>query len=133
MSASTVARADGTYCGHEVLGEIENRYIAMGGSSGKLGCPRTGELTNPDGVGRRTQFENGTIYWSPRSGAWPVWGEIGEYWCADGCEAGSMGYPTSYERNVGSEIQQSFQCTVIHWQRASGSANKMWRDPNTCG
>ena len=27
--------------------------------------PKTNELTNPDGVGKRTEFQNGPIYWSP--------------------------------------------------------------------
>ncbi|WP_328564526.1 hypothetical protein [Streptomyces coelicoflavus] len=131
-SASSAAQADGDYCGHRVLGDIEKRYIAMGGPGGSLGCPLTEELVNPDGVGRRTQFENGTVYWSPRSGAWPVWGDIGDHWCGQGCEAGWMGYPTSYEYVVGSETRQNFQCAVVHWQALPGNATKTWNDGNTC-
>ncbi|MFG2111275.1 LGFP repeat-containing protein [Streptomyces sp. NPDC048718] len=131
VSSSPAARADGDYCGFKVLGAIEKRYIEMGGPTGSLGCPLTGELTNPDGAGRRTQFKNGTIYWSPRSGAWPVWGEIGAYWCGQGCEAGWMRYPTSYEYTVGQETRQNFQCAVIHWQKTSGTTSKTWSD-NTC-
>ena len=132
VSSASPAQADNGYCGHNVLGAIENRYIAMGGPGGALGCPRTDELVNPDKVGRRTQFEHGTIYWSPRSGAWPVWGEIGRYWCDDGCETGWRGYPTSYEYPVGKEIRQKFQCTVIHFQDLSGGTQKLWSDENTC-
>ncbi|MEE1767139.1 hypothetical protein PUR34_02830 [Streptomyces sp. JV185] len=122
------AEADSAHCGHQVLGAIEKRYLDMGGPNGTLGCPLTDELTNPDGIGRRTQFEHGTIYWSPRSGAWPVWGAIGEYWCNDGCERSVMGYPTSYERKVGDEVQQNFQCAVIHWKQVPGNAEKAWRE-----
>ncbi|MEW2515837.1 hypothetical protein [Streptomyces sp. NPDC046870] len=132
VSAASSAQADGDYCGHSVLGAIEQRYLAMGGPGGPLGCPLTEELVNPDGIGRRTQFQNGTIYWSPRSGAWPVWGDIGTYWCDQGCEAGWIRYPTSYEYAVGSEIRQNFQCTVIHWQALSGGATKTWSDGDTC-
>ncbi|MEU0939653.1 MULTISPECIES: hypothetical protein [unclassified Embleya] len=35
----------------------------MGGIGGALGCPRSDELVGPDGIGRRTRFEHGTIYW----------------------------------------------------------------------
>ncbi|MFF5158925.1 LGFP repeat-containing protein [Streptomyces sp. NPDC000348] len=132
VPAASSAPADGTYCGHRVLGEIERRYLEMGGPEGALGCPLTGELTNPDGFGRRTRFEHGTVYWSPRSGAWPVWGEIGAYWCDQGCEAGWAGYPTSYEHTVGGEIRQNFQCTVIHFQARPGGVTKTWSDGNTC-
>ncbi|WP_208030611.1 LGFP repeat-containing protein [Streptomyces cyanogenus] len=122
-----------TYCGtHEVVGEIEQRYLKMGGPGGALGCPLTDELANPDGFGRRTQFEHGTIYWSARSGAWPVWGAIGDYWCNQGCEAGWAGYPTGYEYRVGDETRQNFQCTVIHFQALAGGATKTWSDPDTC-
>ncbi|GAA1313129.1 hypothetical protein GCM10009647_038760 [Streptomyces sanglieri] len=128
VTAAPAAQADGNYCGHNVVGDIEKRYNEMGGPGGVLGCPLTEELVNPDGAGRRTQFEHGTIYWSPRSGAWPVWGEIGQYWCDQGCEQGKMGYPTSYERRVGDEIQQHFQCALIHYKALPDGVGKMWRD-----
>lgn len=131
VSTPSTALADGNYCGHLVLGEIEARYLQMGGTGGKLGCPLTGELSNPDGVGKRTQFAGGTIYWSPRSGAWPVWGAIGDRWCDEGCEGSWIGYPTSYERTVGREVQQSFQCAVIHWEDQGGGASRTWLT-NTC-
>lgn len=129
--AASPAQADGTYCGQLVLGDIEKRYLAMGGPGGSLGCPVTGELVNPDGVGRRTQFEHGTIYWSPATGAWPVWGDIGEYWCWQGCEAGWMGYPTSYEYVVGDEIRQNFACALAHRRDHGGGTVELWAE-NIC-
>ncbi len=132
VSAAAPAQAT-TYCGtHNVVGAIEQRYIQMGGPGGALGCPLTDELANPDGIGRRTQFEHGTIYWSPRSGAWPVWGAIGDYWCSQGCEAGWAGYPTGYEYTVGDEIRQNFQCTVIHFQDTGGGNSKTWSEGDIC-
>ncbi|WP_443050883.1 hypothetical protein [Streptomyces sp. H27-D2] len=74
-----------------------NVTMPDGRPGGALGCPLTDELVNPDGVGRRTRFEHGTIYWSARSGAWPVWGDIGNAWCSLGCEQGMARLPTSYE------------------------------------
>ncbi|GAB3656741.1 hypothetical protein GCM10027589_16470 [Actinocorallia lasiicapitis] len=131
LVAPPSAHADGYYCGQRVLGAIEGRYLAMGGPSGALGCPRTGELTNPDGYGRRTQFQNGTIYWSPNTGAWPVWGRIGDVWCSLGCERGPIGYPTSYEYRApyGGEIWQNFRCGQLHY---IPSLDSVGRTPNTC-
>ncbi|MFJ7496990.1 LGFP repeat-containing protein [Streptomyces sp. NPDC097727] len=43
-------------CGREVGGDILTKYADMGGTSSPLGCPVTGELANPDGVGKRRQF-----------------------------------------------------------------------------
>ena len=80
---------------------------------------------------RDTQLEKGTGYWSPRSGPWPVWGDIGDYWCNEGCEAGWMRYLTFYEHTVGNEPRQNFQCAVIHWQALSGNRTKTWHD-NIC-
>ncbi|MFB4422183.1 LGFP repeat-containing protein [Streptomyces sp. QL37] len=133
MSSASPARAT-PYCGTrtEVGGAIEQTYIHLGGPGGTLGCPLTVELVNPDNVGRRQQFDHGTVYWSPRSGAYPVWGYIGDHWCTHGCEAGWRGYPTSYEYTVGSEIRQNFQCTVIHFQNLGGGTTKTWSDPNIC-
>ncbi|MFD8201337.1 LGFP repeat-containing protein [Streptomyces sp. NPDC059701] len=133
VSAASPAQAT-PYCANrpEVGGAIEQRYINMGGPVGALGCPVTGELVNPDGFGRRQQFDHGTVYWSPRSGAWPVWGYIGDYWCMNGCERGFAGYPTSYEYRVGGEIRQNFQCTVIHFQDLGGGTTRTWSEENIC-
>lgn len=111
----------------EVGGDIERTYLQMGGPGGALGCPLTGELVNPDQHGRRQQFEHGTVYWSASSGAYPVWGAIGDYWCNTlACERGSAGYPTSFEYRVGGEIRQNFQCAVIHFQDLGGGTTKTW-------
>ncbi|MGW2410185.1 LGFP repeat-containing protein [Streptomyces sp. NPDC001739] len=133
VSAASPAQAS-PYCETitEVGGAIEQTYIHLGGPGKVLGCPLTVELVNPDNVGRRQQFEHGTIYWSPRSGAFPVWGAIGDYWCDQGCEAGWPGYPTSYEYTVGDEIRQNFQCTVIHFKDLGGGTTRIWSDENVC-
>jgi uncharacterized protein with LGFP repeats len=117
------------YCadGIQVGGDIERTYLHMGGPGGALGCPLTVELVNPDQHGRRQQFEHGTVYWSAGTGAFPVWGYIGDYWCASlGCERGTVGYPTSYEYRVGGEIRQNFQCGVIHFQDLGGGTSRTW-------
>ncbi|MGV7903979.1 LGFP repeat-containing protein, partial [Mycobacterium kansasii] len=60
-------------------------------------------------------FQGGVIYWSPASGAWPVWGEILVKWSADKRESGKYGYPTGPEIRTGSSFSQTFQRGVITW------------------
>ncbi|MEU3993876.1 hypothetical protein OG229_34215 [Streptomyces platensis] len=134
VSAATPAQAT-PYCdqGFEVVGAIEHTYVTyLGGPGGVLGCPISNELVNPDQFGRRSEFDRGTIYWSPRSGAFPVWGALGEWWAGQGYERGWAGYPTSFEYTVGNEIRQNFQCTVAHFQARPGGSYVTWSDGNTC-
>ncbi|GAA3081608.1 hypothetical protein GCM10020000_79420 [Streptomyces olivoverticillatus] len=69
---------------HPVWGAIRDKWGSLGWENGKLGFPVSDELANPDGQGRRQQFEGGTVYWHPTlsNGAHPVWGKIGELWGA---------------------------------------------------
>lgn len=52
-----------------------------------------GENTTPSGEGRWADFENGAIYWHPRTGAHAIPRSIYEAWAERGWEAGSLGYP----------------------------------------
>ncbi|MFD6182428.1 LGFP repeat-containing protein [Streptomyces goshikiensis] len=133
VSAAAPAQAT-PYCdkGFEVVGAIEYTYIHdLGGPGGVLGCPTSHELENPDRVGRRSEFERGTIYWSPATGAFPVWGAIGEWWARQGWERGPAGYPTSFEYAVGNEIRQNFQCATVHFQPRPGGSHVTWGE-NKC-
>ncbi|MFZ5851865.1 MAG: DNRLRE domain-containing protein, partial [Actinomycetota bacterium] len=92
----------------KVCGAIRDRYLALGGPSGVLGYPVTDELTTPDGVGRYNHFlsaggvassgtaGDGSIYWSPSTGAWSVRGGIRIRWADLGWENG-LGYPVTDE------------------------------------
>lgn len=84
---------------HAVWGAIRDKWAGLGWEAGKLGYPVGDELTNPDGQGKRQQFESGTMYWHPTlsNGAHAVWGKIGELWDQYGWEGGEFGYPTSDE------------------------------------
>ncbi|MEU8691584.1 hypothetical protein [Streptomyces sp. NPDC048665] len=104
-------------CGHQVQGAILAKYQEMGGEKSPLGCPKTDELTTPNGVGRYNTFVGGSIYWSPDTGAHPVWGVIGEKWGALGWEAGSLGFPVSDELTNPDGVgkRQQFQSGTIYW------------------
>jgi hypothetical protein len=81
----------------EVYGAILEKYLAFGGTKSVLGYPTTEETACPDGVGRYTHFQGGSIYWSPSSGANVVYGAIRDRWSAIGWERSYLGYPLSDE------------------------------------
>ncbi|MFV8394673.1 LGFP repeat-containing protein [Corynebacterium hindlerae] len=102
---------------HQVCGAIREKYeslaVAWAGQTplSFLGLPKSGELTNPDGVGKRTEFDNGFIYWHPNTGAWSVTTHNSIVWARNGWEQGRLGYPTSDEIGTGDNVgrKQSFQ------------------------
>jgi len=92
---------NGTICWHastgafEVHGSIRARWLAMGGTSSIPGYPTTNEQTTPDGIGRYNHFQNGSIYWTPATGAHEVYGAIRTRWAELRWERGLLGYPTA--------------------------------------
>ncbi len=83
---------------HAVHGAILGRYRALGGPGGFLGFPLTDETGTPDGIGRYNHFaNNGSICWSPGTGAWSVHGAIRDRWAALAWETGPVGYPLTDE------------------------------------
>ncbi|CAN5144037.1 alpha/beta hydrolase-fold protein [soil metagenome] len=80
-----------------VAGRIAGAYMNTGAAAGPLGFPRTPELGTPDGRGRFNHFQNGSIYWTPQTGAHPVSGDILAEESAQGWEGGPLGYPTADE------------------------------------
>lgn len=103
---------------YEVCGAIRDKYNELGGPNSFLLFPTSNELTNPDGHGKRSVFQNGPIYWSAGSGAHPVVNHFFAAWQRNGWEAGSLGYPTSDEivnhDNIGR--RQHFQGGTIYWR-----------------
>jgi uncharacterized protein with LGFP repeats len=74
-----------------------------------LGSPLTDELTTPDGVGRFNHFQNGSIYWTPATGAHEVHGLIRAKWESLGWETGALGYPVRDEYAVTGGRESEFQ------------------------
>jgi hypothetical protein len=86
---------------HQVCGDILEKYQDLGGPSSFLGYPTTDETGTPDGVGRFNHFaNNGSIYWTPSTGAWSVHGAIQTEWAEMGWERSCLGYPISDEYTV---------------------------------
>lgn len=102
---------------YEVCGAIRDKYNALGGPNSFLLFPKTNELTNPDGIGKRTEFLNGPIYWSPQGGAHPVVNHFLAAWARHGYENSYIGYPTTDEivNPDGIGRRQHFTGSTIYW------------------
>lgn len=100
---------------HEVRGSIRTKWIGLGAERSVLRFPTTNELGTPDRVGRFNHFERGSIYWTPRTGAWEVHGLIRDEWARRGWERSSLGYPVSDEFAVPGGRRSNFQRGYIEW------------------
>lgn len=94
---------------HALFGRINARYSELGGASSWLGFPTSGEKTTPDGVGRYVHFENGSIYWTPSTGAQAIPRDMFEHWGTTGYETGKLGYPTGEAVETNGGLVQEFQ------------------------
>ena len=54
---------------HEVHGAIRDKWEELGWERSALGYPTTDERPMPDGVGRFSDFQGGSIHWHPDTGA----------------------------------------------------------------
>jgi hypothetical protein len=83
-----------------------------------LADPLTAEFAVPGGMEQR--FRRGAIYWSPRTGAWVVQGNIYALYRQLG-ESGFLGFPTSDEVPVGAGRTSAFQFGQVYWTTALGA------------
>ena len=116
--------------------EINTAYGVWGGIGEKwnaagrvqVGYPITDESTTPDGRGRYNHFRamhlpgrpEASIYWTPQSGAFLVYGEIRKAWAAAGWER-SIGFPTSDEFQWGKYRRSNFERGYIKWSSDEGA------------
>jgi hypothetical protein len=100
---------------------IHAKWQATGGLD-FLGAPVTGVETCPDGLGRYTHYERGSIYWSPRTPPSVIYGAIRDRWAALGWETGPLGYPTSDELDSGDGGRHNtFERGRILWHPHKGA------------
>jgi uncharacterized protein with LGFP repeats len=115
-------------------GVIQAGWVASGRESGALGYPVTEMGCGFVGGGCGQQFQGGSIYWSPASGAFPVLnGPIRDHWMAQGWEAGPLGYATGWPAcDLPTSCRQAFQGETVAWssgtgiRTTSGSIAAMW-------
>ena len=108
---------------HEVHGAIREKWKQLGWETSFLGYPTTDESTPPDGRGRFSHFQGGSIYWTPETGAREVHGAIREKWAALGWETGYLGYPVTDETATPDTVGRfnHFQGGSIYWHPHTGA------------
>lgn len=122
----------------EVHGGIRDRYRDLRETEGILGFPMSDEtiIFCDDGKpsdGRLSHFKSGTIYWSPRTGAFEVYGPILEYYNQKGGPlASGLGYPISTVCSLDDTNDETLKYTdfengVVLWdpQKATGSSDRI--------
>ncbi|UKA72721.1 polysaccharide deacetylase family protein [Arthrobacter sp. FW306-06-A] len=108
---------------HEVHGAIRGRYLAFGGPGGYLGFPLTDETASPGGSGQYNDFERGTVYWSPGTGAHEVHGAIRGEYLAFGGPGGYLGFPLIDETATpgGGGQYNDFERGTVYWSPGTGA------------
>ncbi len=107
-----------------LYGPIDQLYSRdFGVQSHYLGLPVTDERTTSDGVGRYNHFEQGSIYWTPVTGARAVAGDIHALWSRLGWERSALGYPTTSRVDLHpSDVSYNdFQAGSIYSSPATGA------------
>ncbi len=107
---------------HPVVGDIADRYDAMGGSQ-DVGFPTGDEQpvtswSDADGVVQ--YFEAADIFWSQDTGAWPVHGAIVDVFNDLG-GADELGFPTSDEVPLGGGVVQTTERGRLYWSPDAGA------------
>jgi LGFP repeat/Prokaryotic phospholipase A2 len=107
---------------HEVRGAIRDRWATANWENGFLGFPISDEFSAGGGRGRGSHFQNGSIYWSPSTGAHEVHGAIREEWGRLGWEH-NLGFPVTDEHASfeGADRASFFDNGAIYWSAARGA------------
>lgn len=76
-----------------ITDEIYQKWTALKRETGPMGLPLTDVMRAFDATGKFAHFENGSIYWSPNTGAHEVRGVIRDLWKKLDWAKGVLGYP----------------------------------------
>ncbi|MFB9376674.1 family 43 glycosylhydrolase [Kineococcus gynurae] len=104
---------------HVVKGLIRDRWAAWGWENSSLGFPLNDEIRLRSGA--YSLFQDGSIYWSPATGAHVVKGLVRDKWAAQGWENGYLGYPTTDEIKLPGGAFSHFQGGSVYWSPATGT------------
>jgi hypothetical protein len=90
---------------HALHGPALARYLALPRRLELLGRPvsDTVAIDGPDGalLGHASHFEQGSIYWSPQSGAWEICGRLLRHYQHSGGPLGGLGFPVAAAHDFG--------------------------------
>ncbi|WP_432564965.1 excalibur calcium-binding domain-containing protein [Kineococcus sp. SYSU DK003] len=104
----------------DVSGSFRDLWASTGWENGFLRYPTSGE--NPIAAGGVHQnYQGGTLYWSPSSGAHSVSGAFLQLYASTGYENGFLGYPLTQENPARGGMYQRFQGGVAYWSPSTGA------------
>lgn len=86
-----------------------------------LGQPDRVEQPTADGRGRYADFERGSIYYSPATGAHEISGAIRDTWRARGAELSPLGLPTGDAYPTSDGRAQEFEHGELRWSEVTGA------------
>jgi hypothetical protein len=103
------------------VGEIESKYLDLGGDSGFLRNPVGPEQTV--GKGRMRAYQGGNIYWSRETGAHEVHGSILTFYTNAGGPTGYLGFAATDEVNAARPGARTnrFEYGAIYWSPSTGA------------
>ncbi|WP_432534868.1 SpoIID/LytB domain-containing protein [Kineococcus arenarius] len=103
--------------------QIDATWRALGVAGGVLGAPTGPVWALPQVEGSYQLFQNGSVYWSPRSGAHAIRGAIRDAWGRLGWESSVLGFPTTEEAALGVRggAGQQFLGGSLYWSPATGA------------
>lgn len=115
--------------------QISDKYAQLGGAGGFLGGLLSAEQVAANG-GIKQEFQHGSIYWHPTTGAHEVHGAIRTRWLDLGAEGSDFGYPVSDETVSRDGVGRfsEFQGATVLWHPATGAfevhglIRARWRD-----
>lgn len=90
---------------YEMHGAILAKWRELCGEKRQLGSPTTDETVSVDGVGRFNDFDSGSIYWYPATGAHLLRGASLARWLELGGGVSYLGCPVSDTENDTTEFQ----------------------------
>lgn len=88
--------------------------------NGRLGSPVGSEVKGQKDGGSYQEYTNGTILWSPITGAYYNWHGIRDEWKNRGGINGVYGYPITDEYFFNTSTVQDYQTGSIFWSEARG-------------
>lgn len=108
---------------HVIWGAVRDKWYERGAENGFMGFPKTDELTTANGRGKYNDFDNGSIYWTPQTGAHEVHGLIRDKWLALGAENSHLGFPITDELPTPDTIGRfnHFEGGSIYWTPQTGA------------
>jgi hypothetical protein len=106
---------------HEIHGAICKKWASLNWERGFLGYPISDETAA--GNGRFNQFQGGSVYWSPGTGAHEVHGSILAHYLGLGGPGSYLGFPTTDETSEGTARCSAFTGGWIYWTDSYGAAD----------